>query len=255
VRLGRRDNYPHHIPLPPQELMFETGAVDEHAYRAAGKNFRQHFTKLCGLRRGDDVLEVGCGCARIAMPLIPYLRRGTYNGFDVLSEAVEWAREEITRRHPNFRFDHVDVASSRYRPDARLSAETFTFPYEDASFDFVYAVSVLTHLLPSAAANYLSEIGRVLRPNGRAAITYFLLDDWSRRVVRKGRAEVGLQPDGDTFWVENEEVPEAAVGLDRGWVAEQHAAARIPIRRIWGGSWCQRHDHLGFQDLTLSLRI
>ena len=55
----------------------------------------------------------------------------------------------------------------------QMDAEKLDFP--DATFDFVCATSVFTHMLPAGVANYLREIRRVLRPGGRCLATFFVL--------------------------------------------------------------------------------
>jgi ubiquinone/menaquinone biosynthesis C-methylase UbiE len=43
-----------------------------------------------------------------------------------------------------------------------------TLPFDDAAFDFGYSSLVLQHVPPAAAARYISELVRVLRPGGVA---------------------------------------------------------------------------------------
>ena len=88
------------------------------------------------------------------------------------------AKRTSPRRTPNFHFRSTPLRNDAYNPNDSLpSTSEFVFPYEDDQFDFVAANSVFTHLLPDAAANYVREAGRVLRPGGIACTTWFLLDD------------------------------------------------------------------------------
>src|SRR5687767_15011180 len=68
---------------------------------------------------------------------------------------------------PDFQFDWLDVGNTQYNTRSSRAASAVRFPDDDASFDFVFATSVFTHLLPDAAARYLAESRRVLRPGGR----------------------------------------------------------------------------------------
>ena len=66
--------------------------------------------RLAGLTPDEAVLEPGCGAGRIAEPLTRYLSEdGSYDGFDVVAEAIESCKRGIASRHPNFHFRHVDV--------------------------------------------------------------------------------------------------------------------------------------------------
>jgi SAM-dependent methyltransferase len=131
-----------------------------------------------GLRWDDDVLDVGCGIGRIARYLCGYLVHGSYEGFDVRADHVTWCQTNITPLFPNFRFKFVPVFNSFYSKDTSLpSAEELEFPYPDDSFDFVFALSLFTHLLPGAAQNYLNQTRRVLRPGGMSFMTWMIFED------------------------------------------------------------------------------
>ena len=81
-------------------------------------------------------------------------------------KGIAWCQENITPKHPNFRFQVADIRNKEYNSGERFAASEYEFPYEDASFDFVLLTSVFTHLLPNEVENYLSEIQRVLAPGG-----------------------------------------------------------------------------------------
>ena len=50
--------------------------------------------------------------------------------------------------------------------EARRNERTPPLPYRDGSFDFVYAISIFTHLSTEQASAWMAEIKRVLRPGG-----------------------------------------------------------------------------------------
>jgi len=129
-----------------------------------------------GLEPGHRVLDIGCGVGRVALPLTRYLTSGTYDGFDIVKRWIRWCRRNITPAHPRFRFTHADVYNSHYNRHG-VPASQYRFPYADASFDFIFATSVFTHLDPAAARNYLREAQRVLAPGGTLLATFFILDE------------------------------------------------------------------------------
>ncbi|HJQ41339.1 MAG TPA: class I SAM-dependent methyltransferase [Thermoanaerobaculia bacterium] len=128
-----------------------------------------------GLKPEHRVLDIGCGVGRVALPLTRHLTTGTYDGFDIVKRWIRWCRRHITPAHPNFRFTHADVYNSHYNRRG-VPASRYRFPFDDASFDFVFATSVFTHLDPAAARHYLREAQRVLAPGGTFLGTFFLLD-------------------------------------------------------------------------------
>ena len=158
--------------LPPEKMREFVGGGD---FKVVGEAFRDYLVNLGGLRPDDRLLDVGCGCGRIAVPLTGYLSdKGSFEGFDIYKEGIEWCTRNITARRPNFRFRFADIYNKRYNPLGRSPASSFRFPYPDESFDFVVASSVFTHLLRKDLSHYLSEIRRVMRTGGRCLITYFL---------------------------------------------------------------------------------
>lgn len=56
-------------------------------------------------------------------------------------------------------------------------------PFEDASFSFVYSVSVLEHIADDGDTRAIQEIARVLNPGGRAVITVPLVPEYRERWV------------------------------------------------------------------------
>jgi len=237
-----------HTPeLPPRRLQ---AAVGDGGYLAVGEEFRRYFVELGGLEPHHDVLDVGSGSGRMASPLTGWLP-GSYEGFDVVPDAVEWCRRRISARHPNFNFQVADVRSERYNPHGGREAADYRFPYDDDSFDFALLTSVFTHLQRPAVENYLGELARVLRPGGRCFATYFLMNDEAVRLMG-GYGQFGVENDGQL--VVDELVPERAVAYREDVVRELHERRGLPSDAIHPGSWCGRSNYTSFQDITISIR-
>ncbi|MFX5884902.1 class I SAM-dependent methyltransferase, partial [Acinetobacter baumannii] len=75
----------------------------------------------------------------------------TYDGFDVMPEAIAWCRRHYRGLPVPFRFVHADIHNALYNPSGSGSAADFPLPYADGAFDLVFATSVFTHLLADAA--------------------------------------------------------------------------------------------------------
>ena len=228
---GRR-----HPLTPPRRLWWlvtHRGAPD---FRQSGAEVRALLVEN-GLQPTHRVLDVGCGLGRLAAALAEYLtEEGSYEGFDIMPAAIGWCRH-IEARHPNFRFQLVDVQSDRYRPDGRRAASRFEFPYPDASFDFVVLTSVFTHMLPDDMRNYLAEIARVLRPGGRCLITYFLMTPERRKAVETGASALTFRHAGEGYWAELADLPEAALAYDEAEILALFESHDLQVLSRAEGRW------------------
>jgi len=237
--LGRRD------PLsPPRRLAVFIGAGD---FRQMGEDFTRLFVELGGLQREDDVLDIGSGIGRMAVPLVDFLS-GRYEGFDIVPSGISWCREQITPRYPNFRFQLADIENGLYRQNGRFKASEYRFPYDDGAFDFAFATSVFTHLLPEDAANYISESGRVLREGKTLFATFFLLD--GRETA--GEATLDFRIEGDGFRSTSASTPEAAVAYSREALEKMLAAAGMTLVSVFPGSWSGDEGGPSYQDIVVA---
>jgi SAM-dependent methyltransferase len=240
------------IPDPPLRLAARIGRGD---YRAVGEELRRIVVDRGGLRPFDRILDIGCGAGRLAAPLTRYLTEGSYEGFDIDAELVDWCRAHITRRYPRFRFRHVDVESGLYNPAGAAHAADFEFPYDSGSFTFVLATSLFTHLVTADAENYLRQTARVLAPGGTLLATFFLLDDASEAMMASGKAHRDFPRTGPgaAHRTLRTDRPEAAVAYPSEWLRNALAAAGFSgDLRIADGSWCGRSDTLTYQDVVIA---
>jgi len=242
--LCRRD------PLTPLRRLGFVGSGD---FRTAGDQFRELFVSLGDLRPEEDVLDVGCGVGRGAIGLTGWLQ-GRYEGIDVVRRGIQWCEQAITPRYPNFHFQVADVYNRHYNPVGRFSASEYRFPFEDRSFDFVVLTSVFTHLLPADRDNYISEIARVLRPEGRCFATFFLLNNEARPSLQGARSQLNFRFSRPGYWTDNERIPEAAVAYEEADVQAELERSGLRIARVRYGVWSGRSDGVGWQDVVLAKR-
>src|SRR3989475_8959582 len=194
---------------PPLRIRLHVGPfLDPELYRLSAERNVEGLREFCGLRRGSRILDIGCGCGRVASALARYMSStASYDGFDVANEAVEWCQRHISARFPNFRFRRIPVFSQRYSPQGSLGASEIAFPYEDNGFDLVFAASVFTHIPPDGLANYIAETRRVLRPGGGSLANFCLINNSSLPGVAARRSATGAWPKSTGFCVWEVGVP------------------------------------------------
>jgi ubiquinone/menaquinone biosynthesis C-methylase UbiE len=100
------------------------------------------------------ILDWGCGCGRLSRFMELHFGRDSVFGVDVDPVNIYWDQENLDSR--------------RYT----LIAGDATLPYPEQSFDFVYGISVMTHLALNDQSTWLRELHRVLRVGGILILTY-----------------------------------------------------------------------------------
>ena len=239
--------------VPETEQMFDgTASLEE--FKANGEEFLSIYQRICGLLPGERMLDVGSGIGRKTIPLIQYLdREAAYEGIDVNLSGVEWCREKITARFPNFRFQWIDVQNQLYNPLGTRSPAEYQFPFPDAWFSFVTVGSVFTHMMPGDVGHYLSEITRVLG-QGRCLISYFLLNDESRSLIQRGASGLAFRTTSEGYATVSLEIPETAIALEESVVRSFYARVGLAISEVHYGSWCGRANATSYQDLILAIK-
>lgn len=236
--------------VPPEKLVLSVGG----GFESIGNLFLRYFIDLCELKPNEKVLDVGCGVGRMAVPLSNYLNEcGSYEGFDISADAINWCKENITRKYPNFEFHQADVYNKAYNPLGSLSASNYTFPFDDESFDFVFLTSVLTHMLPQDVENYLSEVARVLKNGGRSLITFFILNNISLKLVDAKKSSLDFKYNHGKYSVVYEDVPESAVAYDELYIRGLYKKyGLVIIDPVYYGCWCNRKQFLSYQDIIIA---
>jgi len=159
------------VPLPPDGLMWSAGAPDVENFLVVGDAWAQLVRRHLPPR--GMVLDVGCGCGRLARVLAADSAVGGYVGFDCIRGSITWCETHVLPAAAGKRceFHHLDARSAEYNPAGTLRGEDVRFPCGTGSMDLVVAASLFTHLLEPDAACYLREIARVLKPAGMVLLT------------------------------------------------------------------------------------
>jgi len=247
--------------VPPPELQAYIGG----GFERVGPEFLNYFRDLGGLQPDHRVLDVGCGSGRMAVPLTKFLTsEGSYEGFDISAPVVNWCTANITRKYPNFRFQVADLYNPAYNLKSKRQAADYVFPFAANYFDLVFLTSVFTHMKPRDMEAYAAQIARVLKPNGRCLITFFLLNPESRGLMGE-KAEAcsnsGSKRLNFQFTIAhgcqavNPAKPEDALAYDETLVRRIFARHNLRIDEpIHYGSWCGRESYLSFQDIVMATK-
>jgi SAM-dependent methyltransferase len=128
----------------------------------------ERLVEVAALTPSSKVLDIDSGFGRLAVGLIPYLdQNGSYDGLDIVPAGIDWCK----------------------------------FPFDAETFDLVTLTSVFTHMLPAEVDNYLAEIARVLKPNGRCYATYLLLTAESRPLMSSKDSIMDFKYNCGSYWL------------------------------------------------------
>ena len=147
------------IPPPPYLQIRVSGSYYPHFVRHGRALLDQLRNSLGSTGKDfssfDSILDFGCGCGRVLAAL--HCERTPSQKIyatDIDSEAIGWC-------------------SANYPQVAEFSVNSVTPPlaYSDHAFDFIYSVSIFTHLPEDMQFSWLQELRRVTKPGGYLLLT------------------------------------------------------------------------------------
>jgi SAM-dependent methyltransferase len=261
------------IPYDFKLAMLATGSNSRDIFNYVGVEWLEAMIRYGRLASDGAVLDIGCGCGRMAGPLMLYLnKKGSFVGFEPVAKAVAHARANL--QQANFRFEHVDLKHYLYNPDGKVEAANYRFPCDDESIDVSIAGSVFTHLELNTANHYLCETRRVLRPGGRALYSLFSLMEGMKVAEGKVTQPLGA-PAGDGMFrflnrgngvythcdehgnPANHFVPDPIgdpVAFDHEAFIGMAEKAGLMVENTLPGSWCRKEYLHGYQDMFVLRR-
>jgi SAM-dependent methyltransferase len=153
-----RRNHPARFPIPSNFLIylainnpsvldyFRGGFV---TFRAIRRLLRRNQIDIAKL---ESILDFGCGCGRVIREF-PAVTDAQLFGCDYNPKLANWCARYL------------------YCGDFRINGYEPPSPYTDSSFDFVYLISVFTHLPVSVQQSWLHDLHRIVKQNGHVLIT------------------------------------------------------------------------------------
>lgn len=126
------------------------GHENERRVRRSAETPVNNLIELADVKSQDDVLEIGCGVARIGLELAP--RCNTWTGADISANMLATAAERLR-----------GTSNTRLIKLQGIGLDEL----ESNSFDLVYLTNMLSHLDEMDRWRYAKDAFRVLRPGGR----------------------------------------------------------------------------------------
>lgn len=233
----------------PWQVIHNDGSTRD--FRASGDAILGELVRYGGLKSSDRVLDIGCGNGRITRPLVDFLAPdAAYLGFDLSKVAIAGCRARYGR-DPRFTFHHADLANSEYNRGGRQAQDAFVFPATEASIDFAFAISVLTHMEIEAIGRYAQELSRVLAPGGRAFLTLFLLDQPRRDEIEAGHAGLPFKDLNAISMVVDAHATESAIAHEEAVVRDLFIGAGLVVGAVHRGTWAPVSQTDNFQDILV----
>ncbi len=145
------------IPVPPANLRGRVGDPSRRKYLRIGpricQNLINHVGRYANVKDFQRVLEWGCGCGRISRAMVKTLPEVEFYGCDIDPDAIAWLQNAFTGSS----FIVIDPMPPTL--------------YEDGFFDFVYGISVFTHLDEATQFKWLAELKRITSRSGIITVT------------------------------------------------------------------------------------
>jgi hypothetical protein len=108
------------------------------------------------------------------------------------------------------------------------------------------------HMRPAEVENYLREVARLLKNEGRCLATFLLINEQQARLACEGRNALNFDYGEGVWRYRYEHSPESAVAYEESYVMELLDKHALTLKApIYYGHWSGREDGLSFQDILL----
>lgn len=241
----------------PVDLVNMTGGGTD-TFSAISNGHIQYLKNNIGIESDYNILEIGCGIGRDAIPLTKIISpQGSYIGIDIIKPSIDWCSANISQRHPNFKFIHFDVKDQLHNPSGKSLMKDYRLPCADSSIDRIFMWSVFTHMFENDIVHYLKEFKRVLKKGGSILATCFIVDEEILRAARKvNLTPYALKfehPYGKGCFVNDISVPAGAVAFTEMKLIELINKSGLKlVPPILTGQWWGKNNGGGYgQDAVI----
>lgn len=177
-------------PMPPKALQIRVAGAYYPDFFKHGESIFCDIENILkaqgfGISNFERILDFGCGCGRMLIPGSLMLPPGKLSGTDIDEQAIVWLRNNYNSFN--------DLSVNGFMPPTK---------YSDGTFDFIYSISIFTHLPEEMQHAWLKELARLIRPGGCGVFTvhgenffHLLLKQASRDALQKN----GFAYEADTI--------------------------------------------------------
>jgi cyclopropane fatty-acyl-phospholipid synthase-like methyltransferase len=142
------------FPLPPNELLFETGQINYHWYLKSGREAAAEIASFCHHfqpTHPHHILDWGCGVGRVTRQLPEFFPEATILGTDINQKSIDWLKAHC----PGIQWLMTDELTKR----------------PPTSFDLIIGISVFTHIPTTEQTICLQLLHHLLEKDGLAYIS------------------------------------------------------------------------------------
>ncbi|NES04570.1 MAG: glycosyltransferase family 92 protein [Okeania sp. SIO2F4] len=237
--------------LPTKEYINRVKRNSSFNFQSNAFKWLGYLIQRTGLKPTDSILDIGCGIGDIAYGLAYYLKpRARYEGIDFSEKVIDWAKQEITSRKPNFNFKCHNIYHPIYNSKGNMSMTEFILPYPEASFDAICISNLFTHLSSMALRHYLHQIKRALKVGGKCLFACFLINYESQKLIADGKSSQNLVYEIEGGFCLDSELPEKTIGFQESLLIDWIKESGLTIVGKYYGSWCGRKSFT-YQDLLI----
>lgn len=231
--------------IPVDLIMLTGGGVDD--WDQISQYHLEMYRRYTPINSDDTILEVGCGVGRDAIQLTKVLSdKGRYIGFDIIKPSIDWAKNNISKKHKNFSFHYYDIQSQIHNSSGKISTTDIKLPAKDNSVDRIFLHSVFTHMFEKDIVHYLKEFSRVLKDDGLVLASFFVIDEAALGAIKKSNASTKHRhplsfefKKGPGFYINDKDYPEGAIGYSPKKIQTMLNKAKLGIhgRHVHRGLW------------------
>ena len=170
-----------HFPAPPYVRFFLDSRLRKWMQPASLLIARS------GIKKGGTVLEVGCGSGAYTLDLARAVgNEGTVYALDIQQSMLDYVNQKLSKEQ------NRDIQNVKL-----VLGNAYKLPFNDQSIDAICMITVLQEIPDKQKA--LVEIARVLKQDGRAAVTELFVDpDYrSRKTTTRQITAAGLEVEAD----------------------------------------------------------